>query len=105
MYQGKRKIMRQDEYNERRKEIISTKGGAVWNAFTELENLINKSALAQQYFGKSQSWLSQRIHGCTVRKKEMAFKPEEYRLLADSFRDIARRLQAHADEIDAASDE
>ena len=94
--------MHPDEYNERRKEIISTKDGAVWNAFTELENLINKSALAHQYFGKSQSWLSQRIHGCTVMNKEMAFKPEEYSQLAESFRDIARRLQVHADEIDAA---
>lgn len=31
--------MRLDEYNERRKEIIATKCGAVWNAFTELEGL------------------------------------------------------------------
>lgn len=36
--------MRLDEYNERRKEIIATKCGAVWNAFTELEGLINKTA-------------------------------------------------------------
>lgn len=97
--------MRQDEYNERRKEIISTKSGAVWNAFTELENLINKSALAHQYFGKSQSWFSQRVHGCTVMNKEIAFKTGEYRQLAEAFRDIARRLQAHADEIDAAAEE
>ncbi len=102
MYQGKRNIVRLDEYNERRKEIVSSKGGAVWNAFTELESLINKSALAQQYFEKSQSWFAQRVHGCTVRKKEMAFKEDEYHKLAEAFRDIAKRLQAHADEIDAA---
>lgn len=36
--------MRLDEYNERRKEIIATKCRAVWNAFTELEGLINKTA-------------------------------------------------------------
>ena len=102
MYLGKRKIVRLDEYNERRKEIVSTKGGSVWNAFTELEDLINKSALAKQYFGKSQSWFSQRLNGCTVMKKSMAFKEEEYHTLADAFRDIAKRLQAHADEIDAA---
>ena len=36
--------MRLDEYNERRKEIIATKCGAVRNAFTELEGLINKTA-------------------------------------------------------------
>lgn len=91
-----------DEYNARRAEIISHKNGAVWNAFTELENLINKSALAQQYFEKSQSWFSQRLNGCTINKKEKSFKPSEYAMLAAAFRDIAHRLQAHADEIDAA---
>ena len=94
--------MRLDEYNERRKEIISSKSGAAWNAFVELENIINKSALAQQYFGKSHSWFSQRLNGCTVQNKSMAFKEEEYHELAEAFRDIAKRLQAHADEIDAA---
>lgn len=102
MYQGKKEILRLEEYNERRKEIIATKSGAVWNAFVELENLINKAALSQQYFNKSQSWFSQRIHGCTVLNKAMAFKEDEYHKLAETFRDIAKRLQAHADEIDAA---
>lgn len=94
--------MREDEYNETRKEIIATKGGAVWSAFVELENLINKSALSGQYFKRSHSWLSQRIHGCTIRNKEMSFKEDEYHQLAEAFRHIAKRLQAHADEIDAA---
>lgn len=102
MYQGKRNIIRINEYNERRLEIISTKSGAVFTAFTELENLINKSSLAEQYFNKSQGWLSQRINGCTVHKKEKSFKEEEYHQLAEAFRDIAKRLQTHADEIDAA---
>ncbi len=94
--------MRLDEYNERRKDIVSTKCGAIWNAFTELENLINKSALAEQYFGKSKSWFSQRLNGCNVLNKPMSFKESEYHQLAEAFRDIAKRLQAHADEIDAA---
>lgn len=102
MYQGKRKILRLDEYNERRKEIVEKKCGAVWTAFVELENLVNKSALAKQYFKKSQSWFAQRVYGCTVRDKEAAFKEAEYHQLAEAFRDIAKRLQAHADEIDAA---
>ena len=32
----------------------------------------------------------------------MSFKEDEYYQLAEAFRDIAKRLQAHADEIDAA---
>ncbi len=104
MYLGKRKINNPEEYERLRRINIETKDGATWNAFAELEGLINKSQLAQQYFEKSQSWLSQRIHGCTVLKKEMAFKPEEFHQLAEAFRHIAMRLNAHADEIDAAAD-
>lgn len=91
-----------DEYNQRRQEIIDTKQGAVSVAFTELEDLINKTQLSRQYFGKSHSWLSQRINGCTVLSKSMTFKPDEYHLLAEAFRHIAARLAAHADEIDSA---
>lgn len=102
MYLGKRKIMRLDEYNERRKECIEYKQDATFTAFTELEDIINKSQLAKQYFEKSQSWFSQRINGCMVKEQTMAFKEDEYHQLAEAFRDIAKRLQAHADEIDAA---
>lgn len=102
MYQGKREILNIDEYNERRKKCIEYKADATFTAFSELEDLISKSAIAKQYFNRSQSWFSQRLNGCTVLKKEMAFKETEYHQLAAAFRDIAKRLNAHADEIDAA---
>ena len=102
MYLGKRKIHNPEEYEERRKKCIEYKPDATATAFSELEDIINKSQLAKQYFGKSQSWFSQRVHGCTVLNKTMSFKEDEYHQLAEAFRDIANRLQAHADEIDAA---
>lgn len=34
--------------------------------------------------------------------RQWLYKEEEYHMLAEAFRDIAKRLQAHADEIDAA---
>jgi hypothetical protein len=102
MYRGKREIFNLAEYEERRKKCIEYKADATFTAFSELEDIINKTQLAKQYFNKSQSWFSQRIHGCTVLKKSMVFKQEEYHQLAEAFRDIAIRLQAHADEIDAA---
>ena len=43
-------------------------------AFCELEDIINKSQLAKQYFGRSQSWFSQRLNGCWVLNKSMSFK-------------------------------
>ena len=105
MYLGKRKIFNPESYEENRKKCIVNKSGATYTAFSELENLINKTQLAKQYFNRSQSWLSQRIFGSLVRKKEASFKPEEYHQLAEAFRDIAKRLQAHADEIDAAEND
>ena len=102
MYLGKREILNLAEYEERRKKCIEYKPDTTVTAFSELEDIINKSQLAKQYFGKSQSWFSQRVNGCTVLKKSMAFKEEEYHKLTEAFRDIAKRLIVHADEIDAA---
>ncbi len=87
----------------RREQNVTIKSGAVFVAFSELEGLINNAALARQYFHRSPSWLAQRINGNTVFDKKAGFRPAEYQQLADAFRDIARRLAAHADEIDAAA--
>lgn len=101
MYLGKRNIANV-EYEEHRKKCIEYKPDATVTAFSELEDIINKSQIAKQYFERSQSWFSQRLNGCTVLKKSVAFKEEEFHILAEAFRDIAKRLQAHADEIDNA---
>lgn len=102
MYLGKREIVNKEEYELRREKCIEYKPDATITAFSELEDIINKSQIAKQYFKKSPSWFSQRVHGCLVLKKSMTFKEEEFHQLADAFRDIAKRLTAHADEIDNA---
>lgn len=102
MYLGKREIFNLDEYNQRRKECIEDKAGATYTAFSELEDIVNKTQFAKVYFNKSQSWFSQRVNGSLIRKKEATFTEKEYHQLAEAFRDLAKRLQAHADEIDAA---
>ena len=102
MYLGKRTILNIEEYEKLRVEEIRDKQGATNVAFTELEGLLNNSALARQYFNRSPSWLLQRINGNMVFNKKSGFKPDEYHQLAEAFRHIARRLEAHADEIDAA---
>ena len=103
MYLGKREILNKEEYERLRNADLCDKRGAVNVAFSELESLINNAALARQYFRRSPSWLTQRIKGNTVFDKKAGFRPTEYQQLADAFRDIARRLVAHADEIDAAA--
>lgn len=104
MYKGTREIFNLEKYNEIRKENIDHRMGAIEVAKSELEGLINFSEVARQYFGKSQSWFSQRLNGCLMEKKTMAFSADEARKLADSFRHIADRLIAHADEIEAVAD-
>lgn len=96
--------MNKAKYESTRKEVVEFKEGAVWSAFFELDGLINISKLARQYFKKSQSWFSQKLHGCTVCQKEQSFSKEEYYQLAQSFRDIANRLNKYADEIDNAKE-
>lgn len=86
----------------RRAEQVKVKSEAVWVAFHELGGLVNVSKLAKQYFGKSQSWLAQKINGYSVYGKSRAFTNEEYAALSQALRDIARRLDQYADEIDAA---
>ena len=102
-YLGKRKIYDVEGSEARRRELIATKNGAVANTFFELEGLLNKTQLAQQYFNRTHAWLSQKLNGCEVCSAKKAFTTEEYHQLAEAFRDIARRLEAHADEIDAAA--
>lgn len=103
MYLGKREIFNPESHEAHRNAVIGIKSGAVWNTFVELEGLINKSELASQYFNKTRGWFSQKLNGCTVLNQKKSFTEEEYHQLAESFRHIAKRLIAHADEIDAAA--
>ena len=102
MYLGKANLKNPEEYEKLRAMDLVDKSGAVDIAFTELAGLVNKSQLASQYFNKSHAWLSQKLHGCTVLNRQKSFTESEYHQLAEAFRDIAKRLLAHADEIDAA---
>ncbi len=102
MYLGNRKYDFPEEFERARNKVIKFKAGATFNTFLELEGLINRTALAKEYFKKSHSWFSQRLHGATVCDKTCAFTEAEYHQLADALRHIAKRLEAHADEIDNA---
>lgn len=103
MYLGKNKLHDPAQYELDRARNLETKSSTVWLAFFELDGLLNKSQLARQYFRRSQAWLSQKINGCTTHNVKQRFTREEYHELAESFRDIARRLEAHAAEIDSAA--
>lgn len=50
----------------------------------------------------SKGWLSQRLNNSMVRGKRAMFREEDYHIIAEAFRNISKRLQTHADEIDNA---
>lgn len=102
MYLSKRKYHDPELAEQHRAETITFKDGAIFTAFLDLDGLLNKTAIAKQYFGKTHGWFSQKLHGATVCDKERSFSADEAHQLAEAFRDIANRLKSHADEIDAA---
>lgn len=105
MYLGKRKIFNKEKHEASREQLLQRKDDATFIAFSELEELINTEQLAMQYFDKTKEWLDERIDGCVYLTDKAKFSSEEYHTLAEAFRHIAQRLQAHADEIDNAKEE
>ncbi len=58
----------------------------------EVLPFISISEFAKQYFGKSASWLHQRVNGNEVHGKAAAFTSEELNLLAKALNDVASKL-------------
>ena len=97
--------METDEMNKQRDELAKEKSGAVWLAMMDAGDLVNFSAIAREYFGRSSNWLLQRLHGYDVNGKPARFKPEETAKFVEALRDIASRLTTAADRIDKAQDD
>lgn len=58
-----------------------------------VDNYLSLSQIAQDYFGKSRSWLYQRINGATVNGKPAQFTPEEQQRFANALMDISEKIQ------------
>lgn len=61
-----------------------------------IENYLSLSRIAEEYFGKSRSWLYQRINGLIVNGKPAQFTPEERKKLADALLDISNQVKNFA---------
>lgn len=59
----------------------------------EVDNYLSLSQIAQDYFGKSRSWLYQRINGAIVNGKPAQFTPEEQIRFSDALLDISNRIK------------
>lgn len=58
----------------------------------EISKIISLSYIAEKYFGKSKSWLSQRINEHSVNGKQVKFSPAEIQKLNYAINDIGRQL-------------
>lgn len=58
--------------------------------------MLNMSYIATHYFGKSRTWLYQRINGNRVNGKQVFFTKAERKQLQDALHDIGEKLLAIA---------
>ena len=59
-----------------------------------LAEALNMSYIARTYFGKSRSWLSQRLNGSVVNGKRAAMTDEEKATLTSALQDIQSQISA-----------
>ena len=57
---------------------------------------ISWSYIARHYFGKSRSWLSQRINGLKIRNKEVQFTESEKKILLNALLDLSNNIKRTA---------
>ncbi|QIU94681.1 DUF5053 domain-containing protein [Bacteroides faecium] len=58
----------------------------------EISEIVSLKYIAKNYFGKSASWLSQRINGSPVRGKIYCLKESELDTLNSAIQDIGKKL-------------
>ncbi len=58
----------------------------------EISEIVSLKYIAQNYFGKSAAWLSQRVNGSPVRGKIYYLKEAEIQTLNNALQDIGKKL-------------
>lgn len=58
----------------------------------DIEEFLNFSAIAKEYFGKDRTWLHQRINGSIVNGKKAAFTEEEKKIFVQALQDMCVRI-------------
>jgi len=75
-------------------DIADLQAEALRKKMGDIPKFINLSQIARVYFGKSQSWLMQRINGNKVNGKEARFTPAEAKQLEAAFHDLGHKFLA-----------
>ena len=64
-----------------------------------IEEFLNYAKIASSYFGKSRTWLYQRLHGYSVHGKPAKFTPEEKKRFSEALIDLSDNIRSVAQEI------
>ena len=75
-------------------DLEALKAEKIRSAMGELGKAISFSYIAKHYFGKSQSWLTQRLNGSKVNGKTARFNKSELIQLQNAIHDLGRKLSA-----------
>ena len=75
-------------------DLEALKAEKIRSAMGELGNAISFAYIAKHYFGKSQSWLTQRLNGSTVNGKTARFNKTELIQLQNAIHDLGRKLSS-----------
>ena len=75
-------------------DLEALKAEKIRSAIGELGNAISFAYIAKHYFGKSQSWLTQRLNGSTVNGKTARFNKSELIQFQNAIHDLGRKLSA-----------
>jgi hypothetical protein len=73
-------------------DIADLRAEAIRMKMGDMPRFINWTQIATTYFGKSQSWLMQRINGNKVNGKEAHFSADEAKQLEAALHDIGNKL-------------
>ena len=82
-----RERARERKYNAMKCEDFDAK-----KYIEDIEDLLNFSAIAKEYFGKDRAWLHQRINGSIVNGKKAAFTEEEKKIFVQALKDMCARI-------------
>ena len=75
-------------------DLEALKAEKIRSAMGELGSAISFAYIAKHYFGKSQSWLTQRLNGSKVNGKTARFNKSELIQFQNAIHDLGRKLSA-----------
>ena len=78
---------------------IKAKKESMKNKMWDIIVDVSWAQISQKYFGKSRSWLSQKLTGIDGNGKETEFTNKEKEILKEALCDLANRIRICADKI------